>query len=269
MGSYNNQVKPKKFLGQHFLKDESIAEKIVLSLIKPSIIEIGLKTDVLEIGPGMGVLTKYLLKDDAFRLSAVEIDYDSIHFLEANFPQLKDRILQADFLQMDLKSRFEKPFMIIGNFPYNISSQIMFKVIDNRDQVTQVVGMFQKEVAERIASRPGKKSYGILSVLLQAYYDVELLFIVDEHVFSPPPKVKSAVIRCVRKTAQELNCDEILFKRIVKDAFGQRRKMLRNGLSGFLRHQHTSDIPFLDMRAETLSWQDFETLTNAISGIQK
>ena len=190
-------------------------------------------------------------------------------FLEANFPQMKGKVLQADFLQMDLVSRFEKPFIIIGNFPYNISSQIMFKVIENRDVVTQVVGMFQKEVAERIASKPGKKTYGILSVLLQAYYDVELLFIVDEHVFSPPPKVKSAVLRCIRKTGHELKCDEKLFKRIVKDAFGQRRKMLRNGLSGFLRHQHEAEIPFLDKRAETLSWQDFETLTNAISRIQQ
>jgi 16S rRNA (adenine1518-N6/adenine1519-N6)-dimethyltransferase len=262
-----SQVKPKKFLGQHFLKDEDVAEKIVGSLKKTFAKNEKEKIDVLEIGPGMGILTKYLLKDDDYRLTLVEIDYESIHFLEAHFPEIKDRILQADFLQMDLKSRFEDPFMIIGNFPYNISSQIMFKVIDNRDQVSQVVGMFQKEVAERIASGPGKKSYGILSVLLQAYYDVELLFSVGEEVFSPPPKVKSAVLRCIRKTGHELNCDEKLFKRIVKDAFGQRRKMLRNGLSGFLRHQHEADIPFLDKRAETLSWQDFETLTNAISRI--
>jgi len=257
------QVKPKKFLGQHFLTDENIAIKIVESLVKTDKkIE-----DVLEIGPGMGVLTKYLLKDPDYKLTVVEIDFEAIHYIEENFPVLKNRIIQADFLHMDLTTRFPESLAIIGNFPYNISSQIMFKVLDNRNQVTQVVGMFQKEVAERIASRPGKKSYGILSVLLQAYYDVELLFGVDEYVFNPPPKVKSAVIRCIRKTGAELNCDEKLFKRIVKDAFGQRRKMLRNGLSAYLKHQHQNEVSFLDKRAETLSWQDFELLTNQISKI--
>ena len=211
-------VKPKKSLGQHFLMDQNIAIKIVESLGADV-------SDVLEIGPGTGVLTQYLLKRPEINLHVIEIDRDSVAYLHENFTELK-HIWSEDFLKADIQQKFEGKFSIIGNFPYNISSQIFFKVLEMRNRVPEVVGMIQKEVAERIAGKHGKKTYGILSVLLQAFYDIEYLFTVHEHVFDPPPKVKSAVIRVKRNNRTELPCDEKLFVKVVKTAFNQRRKMM-------------------------------------------
>ena len=250
-----SKVRPKKHLGQHFLNDEEIAANIVGSLGETA-------GPVLEIGPGMGVLTKFLAPK--YDLSVIEIDSESIEYLKLHFPQLQGRILEGDFLQMDLSGLFPSgPMSIIGNFPYNISSQILFHVLDYKDRVSRVVGMFQKEVAERIASKPGKKAYGILSVFMQAYYDVEYLFTVPEHVFIPPPKVKSGVLRCTRNERMSLDCDEKLFRLVVKTGFNQRRKTLRNALKSIMKPG--SEAPFLDKRAEALSWHDFVLLTNAIS----
>jgi 16S rRNA (adenine1518-N6/adenine1519-N6)-dimethyltransferase len=270
------EVRAKKHLGQHFLNDENIAQNIVDAL------QCGVAhTYTLEIGPGMGVLTKYLVghvvgEDTNKGLSAndshlpwrgvggeanlyvVEIDRESVAYLHKNYPQLKDKIISHDFLQLNLAERFNAPLAVIGNFPYNISTQILFKVLDFRDLVPLVVGMFQKEVAVRIASPPGKKDYGIISVLLQAFYDIEYLFTVEPHVFTPPPKVKSGVIRLTRNKTVSLKCDEALFFKVVKTAFNQRRKTLRNALKPLTQN---SDLPFLDLRAERLSWQDFEELT--------
>jgi len=211
-------VKPKKRLGQHFLTDQNIALKIVESLGQGV-------PDVLEIGPGTGVLTQYLLSRPELNLHVIEIDRDSVAYLHENFTELK-HIWSEDFLKADIQQKFEGKFSIIGNFPYNISSQIFFKVLEMRNRVPEVVGMIQKEVAERIAGKHGKKTYGILSVLLQAFYDIEYLFTVHEHVFDPPPKVKSAVIRVKRNNRTELPCDEKLFVKVVKTAFNQRRKMM-------------------------------------------
>ena len=218
-------VKAKKFLGQHFLKDDNIAKKIVASLQD--------SRNVLEIGPGTGILTKHLIEIPGINLKLIDVDRESIEFLHNLYPDNKEKIILADFLKFDLNSLFEGSFSIIGNFPYNISTQIMFRVLDYRSRVNEVVGMFQKEVAARIASPPGSKEYGILSVLLQAYYNIEYLFTVNETVFSPPPKVKSAVIRLVRNEISSLDCDEKLFVSVVKTAFNQRRKTLRNALSSF------------------------------------
>ena len=249
-------VRPKKHLGQHFLKGENIAEKIVSSLS-------GKTKNVLEIGPGMGVLTKYLLKDESILLHAIEIDRDSVAYLTVNFPELRGRIIEGDFLHIKFDTIIENEnFSIIGNFPYNISSQILFKVLEHRNRIPEVVGMFQKEVAQRIAEPPGSKAYGIISVLLQAYYDIEYLFTVNENVFSPPPKVKSAVIRLTRNNVQKLDCDEKLFKSIVKTAFNQRRKTLRNALKTFHFNPEMINNEMLNRRAETLSIAEFIEITN-------
>ena len=250
------KLKPKKFLGQHFLKDETIAEEIVSSLTVHHNY-----SKVLEIGPGMGVLTKILLNRKEFETFVIEIDFSAVEYLKNNFPQLKGKIIEGDFLEMDLIEFSEKPYAIIGNFPYNISTQILFKVYDNRQLIPEVVGMFQKEVAARIASKPGNKSYGILSVLMQAYYEIEYLFTVDEHLFTPPPKVKSGVIRLRRNKIVNLDCDEKLFKTVVKTAFNQRRKTLRNALKPITTQ---TNLPFLSKRAEELSYLDFVELTNKI-----
>ncbi|MFZ4739723.1 MAG: 16S rRNA (adenine(1518)-N(6)/adenine(1519)-N(6))-dimethyltransferase RsmA [Bacteroidales bacterium] len=253
-----NYVRPKKHLGQHFLKDESIAKEITLSIDETT-------KNLLEIGPGTGVLTKYLLKNEKLNLHVIEIDTESVDYLKNNFPELEGKIISEDFLHFPIETLFNhESYSVIGNFPYNISSQILFKVLEHRTQIPEVVGMFQKEVAERIASKPGKKTYGILSVLLQAYYDIEYLFTVDEHVFVPPPKVKSAVIRVRRNNVKQINCDDKLFFRVVKTAFNQRRKTLRNALSVFVFDTEKLPKDILTKRAEQLSVEDFVNITNAV-----
>ncbi|MBO5634226.1 MAG: ribosomal RNA small subunit methyltransferase A [Bacteroidales bacterium] len=290
------EVRAKKSLGQHFLTDQDIARRIVDALQG---------TPALEVGPGMGVLTKYLIPQLAGqalevteqsptvspRLKAIEIDKESVAYLKKHFPELGEGLIEGDFLKMDLQGLFPGQFSIIGNFPYNISSQIFFKIIDNRDLVPEVVCMIQKEVAERIAEKPGTKTYGILSVFLQAWYDIEYLFTVGSGAFNPPPKVQSAVIRLTRNSRTELGCDEKLFKAVVKTAFGQRRKTLRNSLKPLLQkaggstpltnrqindtNRQTSDTirslsgvegpvaegPVFDLRPERLSVEDFIALT--------
>lgn len=248
-------VKAKKHLGQHFLNDERIAEAIVDGLSAQA-----LQGNVLEIGPGMGVLTKFLV-DKCNHLQVIDIDSESIQYLKSNLPALKDKIIEGDFLRMNLEEQFDHQISIIGNFPYNISSQIFFKVLDHKDKVTEVVGMLQKEVAERIVSPPGNKDYGILSVLLQAYYDMEYLFTVEPEVFTPPPKVRSGVIRLRRNAVEKLKCDEKLFKRIVKQGFQNRRKTLRNALKPLNLPDNIRVMSILDKRAEQLSVTDFEALT--------
>lgn len=252
-------VRAKKNLGQHFLKDQNIARKIVDSLQAT-----GLR-QVLEIGPGMGVLTQYLLQKEDYQTSVVEIDTESVEYLHRHFPQLSDRIISKDFLKLDLSQLFSEKFAIIGNFPYNISSQIFFKVLEHKNQVPEVVGMIQKEVAERLAEGPGTKTYGILSVLLQAYYDIDYLFTVHEQVFNPPPKVKSAVIRLTRNQREKLDCDETLFVQLVKASFNQRRKTLRNSLKQFLTDPELKARKLFDLRPERLSVTDFEMMTRLIS----
>ena len=253
-----DNVRAKKNLGQHFLVDTSIAHNIVNSLS-------GDYLDVLEVGPGMGALTSILLGNDVYRLHVVEIDQESVAYLEQHLPQLRGRIWQENFLKMDFDKIFSQPFAIIGNFPYNISSQILFKILDEKDKVPEVVGMFQKEVAERIASAAGNKSYGILSVLLQAFYDIEYLFTVHENAFNPPPKVKSAVIRLKRNQVQHLDCDEKMFKQIVKTAFNQRRKMLRNSLKNICFEEDFTKKRIFDQRPETLSVADFIYITQHVT----
>lgn len=251
-------VRAKKNLGQHFLTDLNIARNIVGSLTASS-------TKVLEIGPGMGVLTQYLFQSESFETIALDIDRESIDFLKKKFPQFANQIVYGDFLKSDLAQLVgEGSFSIIGNFPYNISSQILFKVLDHRNQVDEVVCMLQKEVAQRLASKSGCKEYGILSVLLQAFYSIDYLFTVQEHVFDPPPKVKSAVIRLKRNDVQQLPCDEVLFKKLIKAGFSQRRKMLRNSIKPFLKDQGFSH-PFLEKRPEQLSVDDFIELTVLVS----
>jgi 16S rRNA (adenine1518-N6/adenine1519-N6)-dimethyltransferase len=220
---------------------------------------------VLEVGPGMGILSDFLLQKTEYQTSLIDIDTESYVFLKKKYPQLKERLINADFLEMDFSSVFTDPFAIIGNFPYNISSQILFKVLDSRQQVPEVVGMFQKEVAERCAAKPGSKEYGILSVFLQAYYKVEYLFTVKAGVFNPPPKVLSAVIRLTRNEVPELNCDEKLFWQVVKAGFNQRRKTLRNALSSLINKEAMTNDATLDLRAERLSVNDFVELTNRIT----
>lgn len=253
-------VKAKKHLGQHFLTDKNIAAKIVNSL-RPE----GKYTQVLEVGPGMGILSDFLLQQAEMEVFLVDIDEESYQFLQKKYPQLGERLINADFLAMDFDAVFTGTFSIIGNFPYNISSQILFKVLDNRHKVPEVVGMFQKEVAERCAAKPGSKEYGILSVFLQAYYQVEYLFTVKAGVFNPPPKVLSAVIRLTRNEVKELDCDEKLFWQVVKAGFNQRRKTLRNALSSLIMNKEKMpEEPMLDLRAERLSVADFVRLTNMI-----
>ncbi len=251
-------VKAKKHLGQHFLRDMQIAQRIAdsLQLSKP--------TPVLEVGPGTGVLTQFLLQNNLVDLTAIEIDAESVIYLNEHFPELK--LIEADFLKMDLSSLYQGSFHLIGNFPYHISSQIFFRVLAYRNQIPVVVGMLQKEVAERIAAKPGNKTYGILSVLLQAFYDVEYLFTVSEHVFDPPPKVKSAVVRLTRNAVNKLDCDENLFKTVVKTAFNQRRKMLRNSLNPLV--EKTSPMyedPLFNKRPEQLDVQTFVDITNSVA----
>ena len=255
-------VKAKKALGQHFLKDEGIAKGIVDALKIND--EAGLSNNVLEIGPGTGVLTKYLIEDERIRLELAEIDTESIEFLKATYPYSLSSLVQRDFLQMELQDTFAgEPFSIIGNFPYNISSQIFFKILEDPNLVPQVVCMLQKEVAERLVSPPGNRSYGILSVLLQAWYNTEYLFTVPEHVFLPPPKVKSGVIRLIRNDKKDLGCDPQLFKQIIKACFNQRRKTIRNSIKPIAAKLGKEiQNPILDKRPEQLSVQEFVYLTN-------
>lgn len=250
-------VRAKKNLGQHFLRDLNIAKKIVAGLKAENI------SKVLEIGPGMGVLTQFLLQDKNFQTHVVEIDTESVAYLKEHYPELEERIIGEDFLKYDLSKIFDEQFAIIGNFPYNISSQIFFKVLEHRDQVPEVVGMIQKEVAERMCADPGNKTYGILSVLMQAFYDIEYLFTVSEKVFDPPPKVKSAVIRMTRNTRSKLECNETLFFRVVKAGFNQRRKTLRNSLKSVLGDKKLED-ELMSKRPEQLTIQQFIYLTNKV-----
>ena len=257
------KVRAKKSLGQHFLTDLSIAERIAHTLDNFR------HLPVLEVGPGMGVLTQFLL-EMGLDLTVVELDRESVDYLEAAYPQLHGRIIGEDFLKMDLKKLYgDSPFCIIGNYPYNISTQIFFKVLDYRDQVKCCSGMLQREVAQRIAEPPGSKTYGILSVLLQAWYDTEYLFTVDEHVFNPPPKVKSGVIRLTRNSVTDLGIDERMFKRLVKASFGQRRKMLRSSLKPFFSTNPSvmaSDV--FRQRPEQLSVEDFVDLARLAMSIE-
>src|SRR5690554_6884904 len=253
-------VQPKKHLGQHFLTDENTCKKIVDQFQ-------GYKNtgNVLEIGPGMGAITKYFLDIEGINLHVMEVDRDSVAYLDNAYPQLQGKIHSSDFLKTDLSPFFKgEPFAVVGNFPYNISSQILFHCIDHRNQVPEIMGMFQKEVAQRVAEAPGSKKYGILSVLMQTYYDIEYCFTVSENVFNPPPKVKSGVIRCLRNGRKQLPCNEELFKRIVKSTFNQRRKTIRNGLKVILDVQLLPEHPFLKQRAETLSVDDFIELTQLV-----
>lgn len=250
------EVHAKKFLGQHFLKDENIARQIADSLTATT-------PHVLEIGPGMGVLTKYLYNKEGLDFHAIEIDRESVAYLHEHYPTL--HVIEGDFLALDLSTLFSEPFAVIGNFPYNISSQILFKVFDNRNCIPEVVGMFQKEVAERVAAKPGSKTYGILSVLLSAFYNIEYLFTVHENVFNPPPKVKSAVIRLRRNDVTSLECDETLFVKVVKIGFNQRRKTLRNALKQLSLPLDAVPVQLLSLRAEQLSVNDFITLTKSLS----
>ena len=253
------QVKANKNLGQHCLTDLSVAQRIADTLLDYR------ETPVLEIGPGMGVLTQYLIAD-GHDLKVVELDTESVEYLNEHYPELDGRIISADFLKLNLTEIFgDREFCVIGNYPYNISSQILFKILDYKDQVPCCSGMFQREVAQRVAAPPGSKTYGILSVLLQAWYDIEYLFTVPEHVFNPPPKVKSGVIKLTRNSVTDLGCDEKLFKTVVKTSFGQRRKTLRNSLRSMV--QNDAEIlqnPIFAMRPEQLSVAQFIELTNII-----
>ena len=269
MENYNELVRPKKALGQHFLVDLNIARKIVDSL----------STDhdtVIEVGAGMGVLTQYLIENQLDKLQVVEIDKESVEFLKKKFPELEGHLVLGDFLKYDLSKTAggSSPQSglgmtpvdvgVIGNFPYNISSQIFFQILKYRNNVSECVGMIQKEVAERLAAGPGSKTYGILSVLLQAWYDIEYLFTVNENVFNPPPKVKSAVIRLKRNNVKELDCDEKMFVTVVKQAFNQRRKTLRNSLRSMIPAE-IIDNEIFNKRPEQLSVQEFIYLTKVVS----
>ena len=252
-------VKPKKFLGQHFLKDLSIAKDIADTVDEcPGL-------PILEVGPGMGVLTQFLMEKGR-EVKVVELDFESVAYLRENFPALEGNIIEDDFLKLKLEKLFDgRPFVLTDNYPYNISSQIFFKMLDYKDLIPCCTGMIQKEVAERIAAGPGSKTYGILSILIQAWYKVEYLFTVHEHVFNPPPKVKSAVIRMTRNETKELGCNERLFKLIVKTTFNQRRKTLRNSISSILEKGNPlSNDPVFNKRPEQLSVQEFIELTNRV-----
>jgi 16S rRNA (adenine1518-N6/adenine1519-N6)-dimethyltransferase len=243
-------VRPKKHLGQHFLKDENIARKIVACLSPEA-------KNVIEIGPGTGILTKYLLLSNAYHYIAFEIDRESVEYLQSHFPEYSGKFVLADFLKVNLEVFIDDKAAVIGNFPYNISSQILFRILENRNKVTEVIGMFQKEVAERISSPPGSKKYGILSVLLQAYYQIDYLFTVNEQVFYPPPNVKSAVIKLKRNNVEQLDCNEKLFFDLVKTGFNQRRKTLRNSLKKYSFLQSERVVYMLNKRAEQLDVNDF------------
>lgn len=282
-------VRPKKALGQHFLTDLSVAQKIADALVADGVGgavpeasavtagNVAAVMPVLEIGPGMGVLSQYLLEREDIDLKMIEIDRESVDYLLTHFPKASGRVIEGDFLKMNLSYFFPGTFAVIGNFPYNISSQIFFRIIDHKDSIPQVVCMIQKEVAERIAEQPGSKTYGILSVLLQAWYDIEYLFTVGEGAFNPPPKVKSAVIRLRRNSRTELGCDEKLFKTIVKTGFNQRRKTLRNSLKPLIADKAAREAwtpeqnaeflsnPVFELRPERLSVEDFIALTKLFS----
>ena len=277
------EVRAKKSLGQHFLTDQNIARAIVDALNSEGLsCKDSSPLPVLEIGPGMGVLTQYLLEREDIDLHLVEIDGESVDYLLTHFRGMQGRLMQADFLKLRLEKIFPETFAVIGNFPYNISSQIFFKILDHKDRIPEVVCMIQKEVAERIAEKPGTKTYGILSVLLQAWYDIEYLFTVGSGAFAPPPKVQSAVIRLRRNSRTDLGCDETLFKTVVKTAFNQRRKTLRNSLKPLIRakaeregwdsavsslscHETFVSDPVFDLRPERLSVEDFIALTIKLS----
>jgi len=251
-------VKPKKALGQHFLKDLDIAARIACTIDSYK------GVPVLEIGPGTGVLTRFLLQN-GHDLKVIELDRESVKYLNENFTELENKIIEGDFLKLNLDDLFPDKYCIIGNYPYNISSQIFFKVLEYKDKIPCCSGMIQKEVAERIASKPGKKAYGILSVFLQAFYNIEYLFTVDEHVFDPPPAVKSAVIRMTRNNVSALDCDEVLFRKVVKAGFNQRRKTLRNSLKAITGNNNITNAgSILDKRPEQLSVADFVELTNLL-----
>jgi len=254
------KVRAKKNLGQHFLKDENIAANIANGFAE------GAPNLILEIGPGMGILTRHLMRRPNADVRVVEIDHESVDFLKSEMPELNGHIIEGDFLKLDLPSLFSQNIAIAGNFPYNISSQILFKIIDNRQMIPQMVGMFQKEVAERVASAPGSKVYGILSVLLQAYYNIDYLFTVHENVFDPPPKVKSGVIRLTRNNVSKLECDEQLFTKVVKTSFNQRRKTLSNSLKPIIKNAK-ADLPIFRQRPEQLSVNEFVKLTNIVENI--
>ena len=256
------EVRAKKALGQHFLVDLNIARKISEALSGGTA---EAPCTALEVGCGMGVLTQFLLRRDDLVTYGAEIDTESIDYLHAHYPDFAPRLIAGDFLALDLPARFPQGLRLIGNFPYNISSQIFFKLLENRDLIPECVGMVQREVAQRIAEPPGSKSYGILSVLLQAWYEIEYLFTVNESVFNPPPKVKSAVIRLRRNGVERLACDERLFVRVVKASFGQRRKMLRNALKAAFGDFGGAEHPFFTQRAEQLSVADFVALTNWVA----
>ena len=280
------EVRAKKALGQHFLTDLKIAESIVSSLRLPGCGEKYMTegedwpSQTLEVGPGMGVLSQYLLRKPEADLRMIEIDNESVAYLRSHFPEVDGRVIYGDFLKMDLDSLFPGQFNVIGNFPYNISSQIFFRILDCRGRIPQVVCMIQKEVAERIAEKPGSKTYGILSVLLQAWYDIEYLFTVGSGAFAPPPKVQSAVIRLTRNARQDLGCDPSDFKFIVKTAFGQRRKTLRNSLKPLIASKASREgwdaerlaafvsDPVFDLRPERLGVEEFVSLTNMFASRQ-
>ena len=253
------QVRAKKSLGQHFLRDLGVAQRIAETIDSGR---------VLEIGPGMGVLTQYLLRNPKIDLTAVELDHESVEYLNEWYPELK--VIEADFLKMNLDELYpEGEFSIIGNYPYNISSQIFFKVLEYKDRIPVCSGMLQKEVAERLASKPGKKAYGILSVLLQAWYDIEYLFTVDAQLFNPPPKVQSAVIRLTRNRRRQLDCDEKLFKTVVKTAFNQRRKQLRNSLQVLAgKGNPILQEELFTKRPEQLGVEEFQKLTKLLQVCQ-
>ena len=251
------RVKPKKYLGQHFLKDSNISKKIVEGLVSKKL------NSIIEIGPGMGILTQHLINSKT-KTYFIEIDKESITYLNNVFPEIKDSIINEDFLKIDL-AQFKAPIGLIGNFPYNISSQILFKLIENREKIEELVGMFQFEVAKRICAPPGSKTYGILSVLVQAFYSAEFLFALSPHHFNPPPKVNSGVIKLTKKNTQFLDCDEKLFFKIVKTSFQQRRKTLRNSLKSFNLPINIKEDAIFEKRPEVLSVDDFILLTNIIA----
>ena len=253
------EVRAKKALGQHFLTDQGVARSIVAALSADSPVR-----DVLEIGPGMGVLTQYLIRREDLDLKLIEIDSESVAYLLTHLPGMEGRLMEGDYLRLDMSRIFPGPYRVIGNFPYNISSQIFFKILEDKDRVSEVVCMIQKEVADRIAEKPGSKVYGILSVLLQAWYDIEYVMSVGSGAFAPPPKVQSAVIRLRRNARTALGCDERLFKQVVKTAFNQRRKTLRNALKPLLPEGSDTSDPIFDLRAERLGVEDFVRLTRLL-----
>ncbi|MFN8415386.1 MAG: 16S rRNA (adenine(1518)-N(6)/adenine(1519)-N(6))-dimethyltransferase RsmA [Cytophagaceae bacterium] len=258
-----DKVRAKKHLGQHFLRDLNIAKKIATSLTGH-----GGYTQVLEIGPGMGVLTQFLVEEKKYQLKVIDIDKESIDYLHKHLALPKEDIIYGDFLKADINTMFTEKFAVIGNYPYNISSQIFFTILEHRDQIPESVGMIQKEVAERIAAKHGNKTYGILSVLLQAFYNIEYLFTVHEHVFQPAPKVKSAVIRLTRNDRTSMPCKEADFFKTVKAGFNNRRKTLRNALKTLNLEGVSMENPIFDKRAEQLSVEDFVELTCLIFGKQ-